>query len=516
MRRYKEATANTKVGENLQNTRRSLTCNSGTWVPLTDGRSLAEKNGILRKLSKIFDYVPGDRSPPPAPKHTTAASNKPKAVKPPAQPRKPANPNHNHNHNHSAQQSQKLHMQRTDNVTAYYRPVPDHYDNVSTQYNEEESIEDVTPESASFFGDEDMLPMSQQSTGSRKRKRGLDNGAFSTAEAEHIMYGDELLDYFVAAGDDGATNLYPPVPPRNFEIDRPIDSQGNNALHWACAMGDVTVTRDLLARGASPAAQNDLSGETPLIRAVLFTNNYDKQSFPKIVAALQNTITERDWHGATVFHHIAEAARSRSKWSCARYYTEVLLNKLLEMGSSFVQALLTAQDKNHDTPVLCAIRNGCVKVAAVLLNHCPEAGDIPNLKGETANEYFRLAADKRQSLEQQPSSPLRPGESYRRRYGSKRNVERATVSRAASHVLTKVGPMMEEASFRLATMYDAEMKEKDTGIAEAKQALSNFEAQRHKIRQETYALMAKADDDSELDKLRSQCDSYIQKIQSLL
>jgi transcription factor MBP1 len=403
--------------------------------------------------------------------------------------------------------------------TAYYRPVAEHYDNASVQYNEDESIEDITPESASFFGDEDMLPMSQQSTGSRKRKRGVDNGAFSNAEMEHTLYGDELLDYFVTSSEENGTNMQPPVPPRNFDVDRPIDTQGNNALHWACAMGDVGVMRDLLARGANPAAQNDVSGETPLIRAVLFTNNYDKQSFPKIVAALQNTITERDWHGATVFHHIAETARTRSKWSCARYYTEVLINKLLEMGPSFVQALLTAQDKHHDTPVLCAIRNNCVKVATFLLNHCPEAGDIPNLKGETANEYFRSMSEKRQSLEQPPSSPLRPGETYsskRTGYRAKRNSQRSTVSRAASQVLTRVGPMMEEASFKLANMYDAEMKEKDISIAEAKQSLSNFESQRHKIRHETFTLMAKTEDESELNMLRGQYEACVRENESLL
>jgi transcription factor MBP1 len=98
--------ANTKVSGMVPKVARmSSNIYLGTWVPLTDGRALAEKNGILRKLSKIFDYVPGDRSPPPAPKHTTAASNRPKAVKPPAQPRKPANQNHSQNSNHHHNQS---------------------------------------------------------------------------------------------------------------------------------------------------------------------------------------------------------------------------------------------------------------------------------------------------------------------------------------------------------------------------------------------------------------------------
>jgi len=53
----------------------------GTWVPLSEGRSLAEKHGIIERITRIFDYVPGDRSPPPAPKHTTAASSRPKQTK---------------------------------------------------------------------------------------------------------------------------------------------------------------------------------------------------------------------------------------------------------------------------------------------------------------------------------------------------------------------------------------------------------------------------------------------------
>ena len=54
----------------------------GTWIPLDDGRLLAERNGVLDKMRPILDFVPGDRSPPPAPKHATAASNR---MKPPRQ-----------------------------------------------------------------------------------------------------------------------------------------------------------------------------------------------------------------------------------------------------------------------------------------------------------------------------------------------------------------------------------------------------------------------------------------------
>lgn len=56
----------------------------GTWIPLPDGRVLAERNGVLEKMRPIFDFVPGDKTPPPAPKHATAASGKPRASRAPA------------------------------------------------------------------------------------------------------------------------------------------------------------------------------------------------------------------------------------------------------------------------------------------------------------------------------------------------------------------------------------------------------------------------------------------------
>jgi transcription factor MBP1 len=400
-------------------------------------------------------------------------------------------------------------------AAGYYRLAQEQYDNVSVHLRDDETPDDITPESASFLGEDDMLPMSQNSTGSRKRKRGTDNLGYSATDLEHINYGDELLDYFVTSAEDpNVAQMYPPVAPASFPIDKAIDNQGNNSLHWACAMGDVQLARDLINRGAGVAVQNDLSGETPLIRAVLFTNNYDKETFPKIVNLLSSAILERDWHGANVFHHIAETARSRNRWSCARYYCEVLVNKLLESGPNYMLAALTASDQNQDTPVNCAIRNGCTKVAAFLLNHCPEAGDVPNLQGHTANDLLRNLSQSQPRLNQPTSSPVTSGNSFGR--GRTRGSHQSAVSRAASNVLLKVGPVMDEASERLASMYDAEMKEKEMGIAEASQALKDLEAQKHNVRQESYALMAKSDDDFNLNSLSAQYEAHLRENESLL
>ena len=52
---------------------RFLMAFAGTWIPLEDGRALAGKHGVLDTLLIILDFVPGDKTPPPAPKHTIAS-----------------------------------------------------------------------------------------------------------------------------------------------------------------------------------------------------------------------------------------------------------------------------------------------------------------------------------------------------------------------------------------------------------------------------------------------------------
>lgn len=470
----------------------------GTWIPLGEGRNLADKNGVIDRIIKIFEYVPGDRSPPPAPKHSTAATGRNKAPKAAPAPR----------------QTPKSQPQ------AVYAEVSEVYPDPtqSQQYYESASRGRATPDTQSFLGEEDFIPMSQNSTASKKRKRDDVVLVNHAAELEHTMYGDELLDYFITSGDDpDKLLLAPPVPPDGFEINKPIDAQGHTALHWACAMGDVQVTRDLLARGANPNIGAGSSEETPLMRAVLFTNNYDRQTFPKVVAALAGSIVERDRYGATVFHHIAQTLGSKSKWNCARYYCEVLINKMQEMGVNYVQTLLRSSDSVGDTAVLISVRHGCMKVASFLLNHCPEAGDQPNHNGDTANDYLRALKEKRESLEQPPSSPPSHGGFLGSRRLRRSMPARPNASQAATNVLSRVESAAQEASNKLAALYDTEVKEKDAAIAEAKQALSDFEAQRHQIRQESFHLTAQAEDDpTQLQALRDHYDVLLKDTQSLL
>src|SRR5205814_7566918 len=161
--------------------------------------------------------------------------------------------------------------------------------------------EDITPEN-STIGTEMVDEDEMHST--RKRKRD-DMNMMSQHEQLHILYADDLLDYFMLSmSPETHGPQYPPQPPPNFVVDRHIDDQGHPAFHWACSMGDISVMRDLLERGANMQSRN-CRGETPLMRAVLFTNNYEKESMPQVLEMLRGTIGLKDDFGSTVIHHAA-------------------------------------------------------------------------------------------------------------------------------------------------------------------------------------------------------------------
>ena len=213
-------------------------CVIGTWVPLQEGRSLAERNNILDKLLPIFDFVPGDRSPPPAPKHTTAASTRQKNPKVAAHGKRA--PRESASFTALKSSFPPVVAAPTPN-TSFYQEQYDNNNNANSQFNDDESIERATLESSSMIAEEDMVPMSQHSTQSRKRKRTMNEGpVMSMTEQDHVLYGDELLDYFMTVGDaPGYSRIVPPDPPLHFQVNRPIDDQGNTALHWACSRKSV-------------------------------------------------------------------------------------------------------------------------------------------------------------------------------------------------------------------------------------------------------------------------------------
>ncbi|KAL9088587.1 MAG: hypothetical protein Q9165_006107 [Trypethelium subeluteriae] len=360
----------------------------GTWIPLHDGRSLAEKNNVLEQLRPIFDFVPGDRSPPPAPKHATAASAKPRAPRQSAQSRKV------HGMSPLFEAARASALTDTSAPSQVSEDVYDGHLNGDTPDNE-------TIASESMMGEDEM----GQYAGSRKRKRGADlPDVMSLQDQQHQLWADELLDYFMLHESDNSFRA-PPEPPLNIDVNRHIDEKGHTALHWAAAMGDIGVVKDLIQRGARimQAAHN---GDTPLMRAVMFTNNYDKQSMDKLVRLLQDTVGQTDWYGSTVFHHIAATTQSKSKFRCARYYLDTIVNRLFDTCAPLeIERLLNMQDNGGDTAMHLCARHGAGKCLRSLLGR-NAAVDIQNHSGNTGDDEIRLLHGRRQNRRQLSSSPF--------------------------------------------------------------------------------------------------------------
>ncbi|KXT00677.1 hypothetical protein AC578_8260 [Pseudocercospora eumusae] len=360
----------------------------GTWIPLQDGRELAAKNGVLEKLRPIFDFVPGDRTPPPAPKHATAASNKPRAPRAPAQPRR-----------QPGKEEMEPPARAGTKRSAVYANVPD--------YDQMDVHDDGTPDNVTTVSDAfDDFDQAQYTGGSRKRRRVEDQ--LSPADKEHRLWADELLDYFMLA--DNSMDALPnaPVPPATIDLNRPIDEKGHTALHWASAMGDIEVVKDLIRRGAAIDVPSK-SGETPLMRAVLFTNNYDKQNMEKLAGLLIRTVNMQEWYGSSVFHHIAGITQRKSKYACARYYMDCILVKMSDLlNPDQIERILNMQDQNGDTAITIAARNGARKCVRSLIGR-NAAVDIPNNVGETADQLIVQLNRRRQERHNQrqlSSSPF--------------------------------------------------------------------------------------------------------------
>jgi hypothetical protein len=376
--------------------------------------------------------------------------------------------------------------------------------------------------SESMLGDADMMDASQYSVGSRKRKRGSDQ--MSIQDQQHQIWADALLDYFVLLDSDDQF-VAPPEPPPNVNLDRAIDEKGHSAMHWAAAMGDVDVVKELIRRGArTDCVSNNL--ETPLMRAVMFTNNFDKQTMPSMVKILQSTVVRTDWFGSTVFHHIAATTSSANKFLCARYYFDCIINKLSETWiPEEVNRLLNAQDKHGDTALHICARHGARKCVRALLGRSV-AMDIPNHNGETADDLIRQNQNRRIETRQRQtsSSPFAPGPDHRVNGFERTPAPLAPIpfsglttrepnqyrSQTASHLMTKVAPTLLEKCEELAMAYESELADKETELLDSERVVKRRQAELEAIRKQTGELISMSNgmhidlNDEEADRVQEE------------
>lgn len=349
--------------------------------------------------------------------------------------------------------------------------ISEDYDQGSSQMADDDPRDDITVDSASIF-DDDRYDMSQPPTGHRKRKR-EDLSGQNLIEQQHRMYADELLDYFMLSREDDPGTR--PEPPANYMPDWHIDQEEHTALHWAAAMGDIDLIKQVKRFNADLSARN-IRGETPLIRSVMFTNCQDKQTFPKVVQELISTVKEVDYCQSSVLHHAAATCNSRMKHSCIRYYLDILLNRLTEFmePDDFAQ-FLDAQDQEGNTAVLLAAKNGARKCVRALIGRGAST-NIRNNEGQTADEFIqKLNRARRTRNLGASSSPFAPDSHMSLIDPALSEPARSALlshqSEAANTVESKVTPLLVEKIHELAKSFDDDMAEQQNIEREATRAL---------------------------------------------
>ena len=339
-----------------------------------------------------------------------------------------------------------------------------------------------------------------------KRKRG--QMEFDMMSQQRISYSDELFEYFMAKDVDVPAFLL--APPPDFDVNEVIDNEGHTAIHWAAAMGDLKVIEHLCKAEANIYATNK-RGETPLMRAVMFTNNYDRRSFPRLVETLRETIFLIDKYSSTVFHHIAATTSSRNKLLAARYYNEVLLQKLSEAHTiDDIAHFLDMQDMNGDTALTISARNVAKKCVRTLLGY-NASPDILNRAGETADHLIITAEEMRKNgdyLRASSSSPFQPNDHGMHNhhnpyllqqsaataaavgYAHASYVPQPHTSEAAIAATKKVIPLMAEMLEGLATAFDKELQDKEEDHSQAQRLLDSSTREIEACRQASEGVLA--------------------------
>ena len=178
--------------------------------------------------------------------------------------------------------------------------------------------------------------------------------------------------------------------PPDLDHDTPIDDQLHTALHWAAALARIPTVRSLISLGADPSRGN-ATGETPLMRAVLVTNNFDTETFapPNLISSLYPSLRTVDDAERTALHHIALVAGIKGRSVSARHYMEAILHWVAEKEDSNLAQLVDAQDRNGDTALSIAARVGSRPIVRMLLESGADAR-IPNKLDLRAGDFGLL------------------------------------------------------------------------------------------------------------------------------
>ncbi|KAJ3880619.1 transcription factor [Lentinula edodes] len=454
----------------------------GTWIPLERGFSLAKQYNCDTLLRPLIDFQPAAKSPPLAPKHLVSATA-------PRPARRTATGDGPGGSVVNTRSSRRQAHQEVDQASEGQETlsVVGTEDGSMTPSPSEASSSSRTPSPINSPG-----PYSLNTVGSsRQRRKSIDDryneyedeipdGGINDARA----YGDQILEYFISD-----TNQVPAIlinPPIDFDPNMAIDDDGHTSLHWACAMGRLRIVKLLLTAGADIFKVNK-AGQTPLMRSVMFANNYDVRKFPELYELLHRSTLNIDNYNRTVFHHVVDVAMSKGKTHAARYYMETILTRLAEYPKELAD-VINFQDEDGETALTMAARCRSKRLVKLLIDHGADP-KIVNNDGKSTEDYI-LEDERFRSSPVPPSRAMTmsfrnaqvaflppnapPNYSFGPSNGDRPPLHHSVAGqRASTRCVNDMTSMLDS----LAASFDQELRDKERDTTQAHALLSNIQGE---------------------------------------
>ena len=178
-------------------------------------------------------------------------------------------------------------------------------------------------------------------------------------------------------------SMFPHV---SLNLNIPVDEHGNTPLHWLTSIANLNLIKSLVKLGSNRLL-GDNDGESPLIKAVKSTNNYDSGTFEELLDYLYPCLILEDNMNRTVLHHIVITSGVAGCSSVAKYYLDVLMGWIVKKENRISNIndidpilknltlnwvlvnMLNLQDSNGDTCLNIAARLGNVGIVDALLKY---------------------------------------------------------------------------------------------------------------------------------------------------
>ncbi|KAK7061415.1 cell division cycle-related protein res2/pct1 [Favolaschia claudopus] len=448
----------------------------GTWIPLERGLALAKQYNCELLLRPIIEFQPAAKSPPLAPKHLVASTS--------GRPPRKASGNVVLGSPMVSTRSSRRHVVDADADTDR--------ETLSDRGSEDGSMTPSPSEASSSSRTPSPIHSPDPSRRGEDRRNKHSRASNDMYDGERYrlngsndprVYADQLLEFFIS--DSNQVPQFLTNPSSEFDPNMAIDDDGHTPLHWACAMGRIRVVKLLLSAGADIFKVNN-AGQTCLMRSVMFANNYDVRKFPELYELLHRSTLNIDNYNRTVFHHIVDVAMSKGKTHAARYYMEIVLNRLSDYPKELAD-VINFQDEDGETALTLAARCRSKRLVKLLIDNGADP-KIVNNDGKSTEDY--ILEDERFRSSPVPTSRAM-GMSYRNAHAAYPTHSTGSFTWASSHgdrpplhhsvvgqrASTRCVNDMTSMLDSLASSFDQELRDKERDTAQAHALLSNIQAE---------------------------------------